>query len=125
ERAAQSLHGSEGLLKEMLDRAELIAMIVGTDWRISYCNDYLVRLTGYSREEIVGADYYERFFSPGEPHSRRVLEAVFADDPQYRHHESDIRLRSGERRLIRWNNTLLRDAAGEVIGFATLAEDVT
>ena len=33
--------------------------------------------------------------------------------------------RSGERRLIRWNNSVLRSVAGNVIGTASIGEDIT
>ena len=41
------------------------------------------------------------------------------------HHENEILTRSGERRLIRWNNSVLRSGAGEVIGTASIGEDIT
>src|SRR6185436_5769268 len=42
-----------------------------------------------------------------------------------RHHENEILTRSGERRLIRWNNSLLRSSAGDVVGTASIGEDIT
>ena len=41
------------------------------------------------------------------------------------HYESSILTRSGERRLFSWNNTLLRDANGDVVGQASVGEDIT
>ena len=45
--------------------------------------------------------------------------------PEARHHENEILTRSGERRLIRWNNSVLRSGAGDVIGTASIGEDIT
>jgi PAS domain S-box-containing protein len=50
---------------------------------------------------------------------------MLADDPGSSHHTSEIVTRSGERRLIRWNNSVLRSVTGEVIGTASIGEDVT
>ena len=41
------------------------------------------------------------------------------------HEEMFILTRSGERREIAWNNTLLRDDAGRLIGSTSIGEDVT
>ncbi|MGZ5141861.1 MAG: putative bifunctional diguanylate cyclase/phosphodiesterase, partial [Burkholderiales bacterium] len=51
--------------------------------------------------------------------------ALLANLPEVRHHENEILTRSGERRLIRWNNSVLRSAAGDVIGTASIGEDIT
>ena len=55
---------------------------------------------------------------------RGVFAALLDDLPLW-HHENEILARSGERRLIRWNNSLLRSPAGEVIGTASVGEDIT
>ena len=41
------------------------------------------------------------------------------------HHENEILTRSGERRLIRWHNSVRRSADGEVVGTASIGEDIT
>src|ERR1035438_5015649 len=47
------------------------------------------------------------------------------DLPAACHHENELLTRSGERRLVRWNNTVLRSTSGEVIGTASIGEDIT
>jgi signal transduction histidine kinase len=39
--------------------------------------------------------------------------------------ENEILTRQGELRLIRWNNTLLRDGQGAILGAASIGEDIT
>ncbi len=53
---------------------------------------------------------------------RRFNLALLANVPASWHHENEILTRSGERRLIRWNNTVLRSGAGDVIGTASIAK---
>src|SRR6202035_5412521 len=94
--------------------------------RITYCNDYLLRLTGWRREEVIGRNWFELFISPeivGE--LRGVHSALLADQPIAWHHENEIVTRAGARRLIRWNNSVLRSASGDVIGTASIGEDIT
>jgi len=56
---------------------------------------------------------------------RAVFADLIADLPQAWHHENEILTRSGARRLIRWNNSVLRSVSGEVIGAASIGEDIT
>jgi two-component system, cell cycle sensor histidine kinase and response regulator CckA len=56
---------------------------------------------------------------------RGVHSALVADQQVAWHHENEILTRSGARRLIRWNNSVLRSASGDVIGTASIGEDIT
>jgi PAS domain S-box-containing protein len=124
--AQDELRESERRFRDMLGNLDLIAMMLDNDACITYCNDYLVQLSGWRREELLGKDWLQTFI----PQEVSLdLHAAFAsllsDAPQFWHHENEITTRSGKRRLIRWNNSLLRSASGEVIGTASIGEDVT
>ncbi|HEX7605354.1 MAG TPA: ATP-binding protein, partial [Usitatibacter sp.] len=41
------------------------------------------------------------------------------------HYEHEIVTRAGDRLLIRWNNTVLRSVTGDVVGTASIGEDIT
>ena len=56
---------------------------------------------------------------------RGVHSALLGNQPTALHHENEIITRSGERRLIHWNNSLLRSEAGAVIGTKSIGEDIT
>src|ERR1044071_1658811 len=99
--------------------------MLDTNARITYCNDYLLQLTGRQRDDVMGQDFFELFLPPDAGDVRGVYAALMADVPSARHHENEILTRAGERRLIRWNNSVLRSSAGEVIGTATIGEDIT
>ncbi|MEO8036749.1 MAG: PAS domain S-box protein, partial [Acidobacteriota bacterium] len=48
-----------------------------------------------------------------------------SNSPEVWHHTHEILTSSGERRLIHWNNSVLRSPSGEVIGAASIGEDIT
>ena len=50
---------------------------------------------------------------------------MLADQPVAWHHENEIVTKAGARRIIRWNNSIRASPAGEVIGTASIGEDVT
>ena len=83
-------------------------------------------LTGWQRENIIGQNWWDLFVPP-ELHYLKgdYFAALLDNQPEALHHENDIVTRSGERRLIRWSNTVLRSSTGEVIGTASIGEDIT
>ena len=101
-------------------------MMLDREARITYCNDYLLRLTGWQRKEVIGKSWWELFVPPEIQELRGAFFTSLLDNqPEALHHENDIVTRSGERRLIRWNNSVLRSGTGEVIGTASIGEDIT
>ncbi len=124
--AEMKLIESERRFTDLLENVELISMMLDREARITYCNDYLLRLTGWQREEAIGKNWWDLFVPP-ELHDLKgdFFAALLENRPEALHHENDIVTRSGERRLIRWNNSVLRSGAGEVIGTASIGEDIT
>ena len=125
-RTADELRESERRFRDMLGNVELIAMTLDREARITYCNDHLSRLTGWPREELVGKNWFDVFI-PAEINEsmKTVFAGVLNDLPSCWHYENEIVTRAGERRLIRWNNSVLRSASGEVNGTASIGEDIT
>jgi PAS domain S-box-containing protein len=123
--AGVALRESERRLQDMLSTVRLISLMLDREGRITYCNEYLLTLTGWTHEGVVGRNWFDLFI----PSDGAALRAVFADlianRPPAWHHENEILTRSGERRLVRWNNTLLRDSSGIVVGTASIGEDIT
>ncbi|MGZ5185522.1 MAG: response regulator, partial [Caldimonas sp.] len=123
-RAAQELRESQRQLSDMLANVEMVSMMLDRSARITYCNDYLLRLTGWRPEDIIGKDWMELFIPP-ETELRSVFATLLDNDPRAWHQENEILTRSGERRLIRWHNSVRRSADGEVVGTASIGEDIT
>ena len=122
----RALRESERRFSDMLGNVELVSLMRDHEGRITYCNEYLLRLTGWRFEEVIGRDWIEVFIPPAIADKKRdVYAALLANRPEARHHESEILTRSGEHRLIRWSNSVLRAAAGDVIGTASIGEDIT
>lgn len=120
-----ALRESERRFSDMLGNVRLVSLMLDTNGRITYCNDYLLRLTGWQREEVVGQDWFELFIPPDLDATRGVFADLLANRPQAWHRENHVLTRSGEQRLIRWNNTLLRSPSGAVVGTASIGEDIT
>jgi PAS domain S-box-containing protein len=117
---------SERRFRSILDGIHLIAVMLDRQGNITFCNDFLLELTGWERDEIMGRNWFDTVL-PANDRERTL--AVFttviltSSFPSY--HENEIISRAGERRLIAWYNTILKDAHGEVVGIASLGDDIT
>ncbi len=125
-RATDELRESERRFSELLGKVQLVSLMLDREGRIVYCNDYLLRLSGWSYEEVRGRDWFELYI-PSEISAevKQVFAAILADERSAWHHENEIVTRSGERRLVHWNNIALRSLEGEAIGTASIGEDIT
>src|SRR5450759_4701143 len=123
--AGQELRESERRFSDMLGNVALVSVMLDREERITYCNEYLLRLTGWRQEEVIGRTWSELFVPPEINDRKDAFAALLANLPEAWHRENEILTRSGERRLIRWNNSLLRSGAGDVIGTASIGEDIT
>ena len=125
EHLEKALHESERRFTHMLSNIELISMTLDRDAKVTFCNDYLLQLTGWQRDEVIGSDWFNRFIPAGDKNVRANFLNLLNGLPKAWHYENEILTRSGERRLVRWNNTVLRSTSGEVTGTASIGEDIT
>ncbi len=121
----KALRESERRFSDLLNNVELAAVMLDGAGLITYCNDYLLRLSGWSIEEVIGQDWFVLFVPPLIDGPTAEFEALLHDRPVARQVENEILTRSGERRLIRWSNSVLRSLSGAVTGTASIGEDIT
>ncbi|HYT52682.1 MAG TPA: PAS domain-containing protein [Gaiellaceae bacterium] len=123
--AEEALSASEQQQREILENAQVIAVIVDDQSRIVYCNPFLADLTGWTREELLGREWYATFepFAAGEARERFLRH--IAEVAVNAHADGPLLTRSGEWRLISWNNTVIRDRQGRGIGATSIGEDIT
>ncbi|MDB5581171.1 MAG: response regulator receiver modulated sensor-containing diguanylate [Bradyrhizobium sp.] len=123
--AAQLLRESDRRFSVLLQNVQLASVMLDREARITYCNEYLLRLTGWTLDEVIGRDWFETFMPPELGDMRPVFQALLKDLPEAWHRENEIYTRTRQRRMISWSNSVLRSAAGEVTGVASIGEDIT
>ncbi|HKR64353.1 MAG TPA: diguanylate cyclase, partial [Thermoanaerobaculia bacterium] len=125
-RAADELRESERRFREMLDTIELTAVLLDIVGTVTYCNPFLLRVTGYTRDDVLGRNFFD-VFAPEE--RRAAASRAFVSNVGRgvigAHDEYEIVTRTGERRMILWNSTILRNAEGSILGVASIGSDVT
>jgi diguanylate cyclase (GGDEF)-like protein/PAS domain S-box-containing protein len=119
------LRESERRFSDLLRNVELASVMLDGEARITFCNEYLLRLTGWRHEEVIGRNWFELFIPSQNNDVKDFSANLLANVPEGWHRENEILTRSGEPRLMRWNNSVLRSIAGDVIGSASIGEDIT
>ncbi len=123
-RAEEALQESERSFRETLENMRLLALALDAGGAVTFCNDHLLAVTGYSREELMG----QRWFPLALPDDRSAEErfvASLAEGSLQSHTETVIRTSAGEDRTISWSATLLHDPRGARSGIVAIGEDVT
>jgi len=123
--AEAALREFERRFREMMESMRLIAVMLDVDGRILFANHFLLQLTGWRVEDVIGKNWFTVFIPTD--HSAEVKELFSSliqgvSMPQY---ENPILTRSGERRDILWNNSYLKDDDGKIIGLSSIGEDIT
>ncbi len=125
-RLQDALAVSEHRFRNLLEHVQIIAVTLDPGGCVSFCNDFFLRLTGWRREEVVGRDWFATCLPESDrERTREVFRRAIrsgAIDPRF---ENEILARSGERRLISWNNSVVWDARGALVAVAGLGVDVT
>ncbi|MFZ3209830.1 MAG: diguanylate cyclase [Geobacteraceae bacterium] len=120
----ETLRGSERRFRATLENIGLLAFWIDMEGRITFCNDSLLELTGWRRNEVIGRLWSKIFL----PECDVIWEKFFStikSGSLPSHYEDEIVTCKGERRLIFWSNTLLLDYQGNVEGLACIGNDIT
>ncbi len=125
--ALDAVAGAESRVRDLLNGVDLVALGVGNDSRLDLVNDFTLRLTGWTREEVIGADWWDTFATPERREAARAnYTRIIAERSSMDHQrESVILTKDGGRRLIRWSHVTRHDAQGRVAGVVSLGEDIT
>ena len=124
-RSEKELMERERRYSSLLENINLIAVGLDTNGNITFANPSLLKLTGYDLEEILGKNWFDTFL-PGK--GTEVVKGVFQEillKEFHPHYENPILTKSGDERLIAWNNTVLKDIHGELLGTMSIGEDIT
>ena len=122
----EALKESERRFRELIASVKLAGLILDTSGNITFCNDYLLQLTGWTAAEVTGKNWTATFIPERDrANIEAVLKDMTAEKASCQYHENEIITRDGSTRLIQWTNTILRDPDGRVVGTASLGTDVT
>ncbi len=120
-----ALTESERRFRSLLEEVKLLAIIVDAGGTITFANNFLLELTGWQREELEGQNFRTLFPSSIREKMARLFEKTIQRERIINFGPSYLQTKNGQDRRIYWNNTLLLDTDQNVVGLATIGEDIT
>lgn len=95
---------------------------ISTEGKITDMNEALANITGMTREQLTGTDFFDYFTEPQK--AREVYQEVFAKGSVA---DSPLTLRHKEGKLtdVLFNGSVYKDDRGNVLGVVIVARDVT
>ena len=123
-----ALQESERKWRNILVNTPQIGISLDTQARITFANKHFLNLTGWSRKEVIGQDWFEMFI-PADIRDEisKVFQTSMNNDNAFGHstHENDIITRDGSRLTVSWSNVLTRTLNGEITDVTCLGVDIT
>jgi two-component system sensor kinase FixL len=123
--AEESLRREQELSESMIETAQNIVLVLGTDGRIVRFNAYMEELSGWQVDEVRGRDWFDTFLPE---HDRQPIRELFAralGGERARGNVTPIVTKGGHEREIEWYDASLTDANGELVGLLCTGQDVT
>jgi PAS domain S-box-containing protein len=114
------------VFQTVLESIPLAAVLLDRDGRITFANQSMTAMSGWSRAALEGHTWSDRLVKDDEAAAwhRRFSEAM-RDSHHLEPDENDLVTSTGAVRLVRWSSAVLRDSSGAIAGVARLGEDVT
>ncbi len=123
--AEDGLRASERRLRMLFETVNLIVLGLDSQGIVDYVNPFLLQLTGYTRDEAVGSNWFERFLPKAQQADVSGVFLELLERNLHPHSRNAIVTKAGEERMISWHNTVLRDAQGRPSGTLSIGEDIT
>ncbi|KUO65495.1 MAG: hypothetical protein APF83_11990 [Lutibacter sp. BRH_c52] len=126
ELAQLKLQEYERRFTQILESGNVLSLLLNNDGTINFCNDYLLRITGYEREEVLGKNWFDIFIPDTERPKLKQLFSVGMDIKEFsKNYENSILAKTGEELIISWYNIVLRSDNNEVLGTASIGVNIT
>lgn len=122
--AEEHLHQVLQRLRFHIERMPLAYIVWTTDMRVAEWNPACERIFGWTAEKANGKNWMELVPESAEPQVRRVVSELLAGDTSSQWVSDNIRA-DGSIITCEWFNTPLRDSGGDIIGLASMVQDVT
>ncbi|HKI88266.1 MAG TPA: ATP-binding protein, partial [Draconibacterium sp.] len=126
-RVAQlKLKESERRFNQILESGNIVSLILNKAGDIDFCNSYFLQITGYTKEEVIGKNWFEMFIPSN---IKENLFDIFLTGLYSKNtvetHNNQILSKYGDHLYISWYNINLLSDANEVYGLASIGVNIT
>jgi len=120
--AEEQLRSASQYARSLIEASVDPLVTISPEGKITDVNEATVKVTGVTRERLIGTDFTDYFTEPQKARSgyREVFEKGFVTD-----YPLTIRHKEGRLTDVLYNASVYRDASGNVLGVFAAARDVT
>lgn len=123
--AEEAVRRSEELYHNLYNTAPLAIAVWDSECRITDWNKRAEEMFGWSKDEVIGKNFFSFLIPEDEqPHVDSVVRSLLLGRLPS-HTENANLAKNGKRIVCEWNNAILRDADGQVVGAISMGLDVT
>ncbi len=125
-KAKDNLIESERRFTEILNNIDVIYVMFDASQNVLTCNKYLIDVTGYTEEEIIGKNWFDLFIVDEDKENlKEVFKNFVSGYSSMNHNENRILTKNKKELHISWNNSVLKDKHGRIKGLASIGENIT
>jgi PAS domain S-box-containing protein len=110
-----------------LDVAGVVIVVIDKSEKVTLINKLGCTLLGYPESKILGRNWIDSFVPAEVRKDMKVLFRKFfrAEPLEDKFRESEVITKSGERRVISWNSSEVRDKEGRIVAILSSGQDIT
>jgi two-component system sensor kinase len=113
--------------QKYLDVAGVMILVLDMDGKVQLINKKGCEILRYEEREVVGKDWFEHYIpKPYRENLKKGFLGMFANQERdMEYNENPILTKDGDYRTIAWNNKILTDETGRIVGVLSSGEDIT
>ncbi len=109
-----------------LEKVNLVCFRIEHDETVSFCNDYLLKVTGWSQEEVLGKNFFDVFVPASDRKARRQeFFNALKNGGFFEITERSLLGKDGNLRFIQFSSVVLNTQKGEIAAITRVGEDIT
>jgi len=122
----ENLREEKKFNENLLETANSFIIVLDKNASIILFNRYAEKLSGYKKEEVMGKNWFTTFIpKQNDSEIPEVFDDVLKEMPKVSSYENPILCKNGVEKLINWENSLLKNDKGEILGILSIGADIT
>lgn len=121
-RLEEDLRQAQNYTRGLIEASVDALLTIAPDLKITDVNEQTVRITGYSREDLIGSDFPDYFIDSERASTgvQKTLAEGFVTD-----YVLSLRSKNNKQTLVSFNASVFKDTEGKVRGIFAAARDIT
>ena len=123
--AQSAVTQSEARYRHLINRMAALVVELDPSGKISYLNEEMTRITGFSDAELNGCNWFDLLLPLAKLTPRETLRQQFLESGELSAFRTGILTRGGGRKIISWNSAHVLDAHGSIERLIFFGTDVS